>query len=261
MKEINFKNASLGLLTETSLKEIWGEVSGIVGIAEGRCAVADVSGEHVLQVTYPKGKITNDGNVRWSLELGGVFEEYTVEYKVMVSKDFDFVRGGKLPGLFGGSGPAGGASVIEADGFSARIMWRELGVLCQYVYYVDKGNNRWGDDFLWTTNLNKNMPITKEMWKTMKEHFDDRMYLKPGTWHTLKTYIKMNTLGKEDGKIISWLDGVESVNLNLKFRNDESFGIDRFKFTTFFGGNDDTWAPAKDEIMYFKDFKFSSSQF
>ena len=37
-----------------------------------------------------------------------------------------------------------------------------------------------------------------------------------------------------------------------------SFGIDQFKFTTFFGGNDETWAPKKDERLYFKDFRFES---
>ena len=63
----------------------------------------------------------------------------------------------------------------------------------------------------------------------------------------------MNTPGKEDGKIISWFDGKEAVNLNLRFRKDLSFGIDMLYFTTFFGGNDLTWAPKKDEHVYFGD--------
>jgi len=67
----------------------------------------------------------------------------------------------------------------------------------------------------------------------------------------------MNTLGQEDGKIISWYDGVEAMNISLRFRNDLSFGIDSFKFAVFFGGNDETWAPDKDENIYFKDFKFT----
>jgi hypothetical protein len=49
---------------------------------------------------------------------------------------------------------------------------------------------------------------------------------------------------------------VEVVNLDLRFRKDMSFGIDQFKFTTYFGGNDETWATKKDERLYFKDFRF-----
>ncbi len=257
--KISFDDLNVGQYTEEILKKHWGNVTGISGLEEGRASVVSVDGERVLQITYPKGKVGNEGNVKWSLQFEKSFDEYTVEYKVRVSKDFDFVRGGKLPGLFGGSGPAGGASVAKADGFSARVMWRELGVLCQYVYYTDKDpESKWGKNFLWMNGDNKNVPITHEMWKTMNSRFNDRSYIISGKWHTLRTYVKMNTPGKEDGKIISWFDGVEAVNVNLKFRNDSSFGIDRFKFTTFFGGNDETWAPKKDEKMYFKDFLFIS---
>jgi hypothetical protein len=261
MKEITFNNLPEGPFTEKLLKETWGDVTGLMNIKEGLCSIVKIDGENVLQVMYPEGKVGNDGaGAKWNLKFDRSYEEYTVEYKVRTPKDFDFVRGGKLPGLYGGSGPAGGASTAEADGFSARIMWRELGVICQYVYYVDKyaTNNRWGADFIWTTREDKNMPITNEMWKDMNVHFDDRVYLTRDTWHTLKTYIKMNTPGKEDGKVICWFNGVEVVNLNLRFRKDMSFGIDQFKFTTFFGGNDETWAPKKDEGLYFKDFRFES---
>lgn len=260
MKEITFNNLPEGPITESLLKEVWGNVTGIKGVQEGRCSIVSIDGEKALEVLYPQGKFGNDeGGAKWNVKLDRSYDEYAVEYKVRVPKDFDFVRGGKLPGLYGGSGPAGGASTAEADGFSARIMWRELGVLCQYLYSMDKDETKkWGTDLLWTTRADKNMPITKEMWKDMNMRFDDRMYLTPDIWHTLKTYIKMNTPGKENGKIICWFDGIEVVNVDLQFRNDLSFGIDQFKFTTFFGGNDDTWAPKKDEKMYFKDFRFGA---
>ncbi len=259
MKEITFNNLPEGPFTEQLLKESWGDVTGsIKGIKEGRCSIVNIEGENVLEVLYPEGKFgPDDGGAKWNLNFDRPYEEYALEYKIRVPKDFDFVRGGKLPGLYGGSGPAGGASTAEADGFSVRTMWRELGVLCQYVYYMDKEETKkWGSNFIWTTRENKNMPITKDMWKDMNTHFDDRVYLTPDTWHTLKTYIKMNTPDQEDGKIICWFNGIEVVNLNLRFRKDMSFGIDKFKFTTFFGGNDETWTPKKDEKMYFKDFIF-----
>ena len=257
MKEISFKNLSVGPYSEDVLKKHWNIASG-----KGMefCEIVSLEGENVLQINYPKGEVGK--GPLWNYKFEKPVDEYMLEYKVRVPNDFDFVRGGKLPGLYGGSGPAGGASVAEADGFSARIMWRELGVLCQYVYYMDKDpESHWGKNYLWMKGLNKNMPITRDMWKTMNEYFNDRVYIVPGKWHTLKTYIKMNTLGKEDGKIVSWCDGEEVVNVNLRFRNDLSFGIDRFKFTTFFGGNEETWAPTKDEKMYFKDFRLHSEKF
>ncbi len=135
MKEITVSNLPEGILTEELLKEAWGEVTGVKGIEEGRCSIVKIDGENVLEILYPIGTVgPEEGGAKWNLKFDQSYEEYTFEYKVRAPKDFDFVRGGKLPGLFGGSGPAGGASTAEADGFSVRTMWRELGVLCQYVY-------------------------------------------------------------------------------------------------------------------------------
>ena len=50
----------------------------------------------------------------------------------------DFVKGGKLPGLFGGEGNTGGGIPTGMDGFSARMMWRGSGRVVQYVYYPDQ---------------------------------------------------------------------------------------------------------------------------
>ena len=261
MKKITLNHVPAGIYTKALLQQDWGNVSGIKGIDEGRCSIVAIDGENVLEVLYPKGAVGNDaGGAKWNYKFDRPYDEYTVEYKISVPKDFNFVRGGKLPGLYGGSGPAGGASVAEADGFSARIMWRELGLLCQYVYYVDKVAKKWGENYVWTKADNKCSLITSDMWKDMNTHYDDRVYITPDTWHILKTYVKMNTPEQKDGKIISWFNGIEVVNIDIMFRKDLSFGIDQFKFTTFFGGNDESWAPTKDEKMYFKDFVFTEGE-
>ena len=68
----------------------------------------------------------------------------------------------------------------------------------------------------------------------------------------------MNTPGEKDGKIISWLDGKLALLQKGAFRaRDATFGIDNFNFTTFFGGITLDWAPIKDEVVYFKNFKFT----
>jgi hypothetical protein len=52
-----------------------------------------------------------------------------VEYEVYFPKNFDFVMGGKLPGMHGGNLQCSGYSSIPNGNncFSTRLMWRENG--------------------------------------------------------------------------------------------------------------------------------------
>lgn len=259
--KINFNSESEGVCNEEQISRIFYSPTNITGLKEGFCSiVADplTSESRVLQITYPKG-IIQEKKTHWHVKFPQA-ETVTLTYQVLFPVGFDFVRGGKLPGLYGGSAPRGGQSTVEGDGFSIRIMWRELGVLCSYLYYKDKDPEaKWGRDYLFMKNKNKNMSIEKTMWKSMNTKFEDRMYITPGICHTIKIYIKMNTPGKEDGEMICSLDGKEAVNVSLSFRKDLFLGIDTFAFTSFFGGNDLTWAPTKDEVVYFKDFQISTN--
>jgi hypothetical protein len=265
MIDISFKDLPLGPYTEDMVNTQWKGAVSIKGVKEGRCSIVDVDGEHVLQVTFAKGKLgPTDGGASWRYRFDRAYDEFNVEYKVRVGKEFEYVRGGKLPGLCGGDNPRGGMRDKEAGGFSARVMWRELGALMQYVYSVDEADTsrRYGKDMLWTSKENRQVFITKEMWKNMDKPVVGRKYLTPDVWHTFKTYIKMNTVGQdngkqEDGQIISWFNGEEVLNVKLRLRKNDSFCIDSFQFVTYFGGNDETWFPKKDEKIYFKDFRFT----
>ena len=256
--KISFNDWPLGLLDEDSLKQQWPGVINIKGVSEGRCEIVDIDGEHALQVTYVKGKCgPKEGGASWRCMFGKSYDEATVEYKVMVAKDFSFKRGGKLPGLCGGTNPRGGTHRFSAkEGFSARIMWRELGLLVQYVYYMDqKPTNEYGTNFLWMKGENKNMLLASKVFETVNTRYDDRSYLEPGIWYTFKTRVKMNNPGIEDGSITSWLNGELVLDTKLRFRNDNSFAIDSLQFVTYFGGSGDEWAPDKNENIYFKDIK------
>lgn len=50
----------------------------------------------------------------------------TMEYSVYFPVDFDWVKGGKLPGLYGGHTGCSGGAAAE-DCFSTRLMWRQGG--------------------------------------------------------------------------------------------------------------------------------------
>lgn len=104
------------------------------------------SGGPVLQVLYSNGSYSNNnqGGAQfyslWNppIDSGG-WKTMMVSYEVAFDNDFDWVKGGKLPGLRGGSldGCSGGNQADGDNCFSTRIMWREGGMgegLCLRVY-------------------------------------------------------------------------------------------------------------------------------
>ncbi|KAF6760279.1 hypothetical protein DFP72DRAFT_883713 [Ephemerocybe angulata] len=88
----------------------------------------------VLQVTYPKDSYSHDtgGSQFYNLwnETGSEqFQSMMVSYEVAFQDGFDWVKGGKLPGLRGGlnsTGCSGGNQPTPTgDCFSVRLMWRK----------------------------------------------------------------------------------------------------------------------------------------
>lgn len=246
-KTISFQSKPLGAYTEEHVRNDWNNPKRIMGANMGRCTIVTDpfdSLKNVLEIKYPKGKVGQEqdgGGAQWRLRFEKL-EKCTVEYSVMFPIGFDFVKGGKLPGLSGGTSPGGGKKSDGSDGFSARIMWREGGAIFQYMYWMERApDKKWGDDLPW------------------KDIEGNSLYFIPGKWHTLKTEIILNTPGEKDGKITSWLDEKLALSQQGAFRAKEAiFGIDSLNFTTFFGGNTTEWAPTKDEKVYFSDFRISS---
>ena len=249
-KVISFVDKPVGPYTEYQINQDWNTPKRIMGAKSGRSnIVADLldPSRNVLEIKYPKGKVGQEedgGGAQWRLRFEESFDKCTVEYQVMFPIGFEFVRGGKLPGLGGGTSPGGGKKSDGSDGFSARIMWREWGEIFQYMYWMERAPEKnWGDDLPWTDMNGDQKPFR----------------FIPGQWHTLKTEITMNTPGDRDGQVISWFDGKLALSCTGAFRaKGATFGIDNLNFTTFFGGNTPDWAPIKDEVVYFADFKINS---
>ena len=248
--KISFNEKPLGLYTEEQIRKDWNNPKRIMGADKGRTEVVKDpvdSSRNVLAIKYPKGKVgqeENGGGAQWRFRFDKGYEKSTVEYSVMFPEGFDFVKGGKLPGLCGGTSPSGGKKSDGSDGFSARIMWRQEGEVFQYMYWMERApEKKWGDDLPWTYINGDQLSIR----------------FIPGKWHKLKTEITMNTPGERDGNITSWFDDKIVLSCIGAFRaKGAGFGIDSFNFTTFFGGNTLDWAPTKDEIVYFSDFKIEA---
>jgi hypothetical protein len=192
--------------------------------------------EYVLEVQYPRGGVGPvTTGIQWRSQFMKRYQKLKVKYSVKFSDQFDFVKGGKLPGLIGGriKGSSGNPKTPDGtDGWSGRIMWRKNGAVVQYVYHMHK-TVKWGEDFKWEI-------------KGTDVHFI------PGKWHQIETEITMNDLGKRNGRIKSWFDGVLALDKGkFEFRTIKKLGIDALYFSTFFGGNDFTWAPSKNESIQF----------
>lgn len=90
----------------------------------------------VLRVTYPEGSFSHDtGGAQlytlWNTTDGSSFNTMMVTYEVAFDAGFDWVKGGKLPGLRGGLNSSGCSGGNKSDGlecFSSRIMWRASGL-------------------------------------------------------------------------------------------------------------------------------------
>lgn len=206
--------------------------------------VADPRGT-VLKVSYPAHEYgIEQTGIQWRTYLGRSLEHATLTYDVKFAEGFDFVKGGKLPGLVGGerhgerhSTVSGGYRPDGTDGFSCRVMWREDGSVAQYVYHPDQPT-AFGELFPWRN----------------ADH--GRVRFVPGRWHRVRTQVDLNDVGARNGRIRSWIDGSKVLDVRgFAFRTTQTLAIDSFAFATFFGGDDDTWATSKSETAYFDRFR------
>lgn len=199
-------------------------------------------GHTVLRVVYPAG-MYSAGGVSFRSYLARTHDRLRLSYYVKFNPDFDFVKGGKLPGLYGGTMPSSGCSVMPdgANYFSNRIMWEPNGEMTSYVYHPDQ-KQACGDAFYWTENADPSGP---------------RLKFQRGVWNHIEIDMGLNAVGKNDGFIHGYLNGRAGlIKTGMRFRTVEPLKIDSMYFTTFFGGNEPANAPSKDEHSFFDDFSF-----
>ena len=231
---VDFDDVSLGKYSEDDYDAQWPEADWLEGLQDGRGEVVENpedSSDQVLEVLYPAGEIgPSDQGVQMKILFDTSYDELYLRYRVRFEKDFEWVKGGKLPGLIGGEANTGGEVPDGTDGWSARMMWRRMGQAVQYVYHPDQSGT-YGDDFDYQIGGSD-------------VHFQD------GSWHTVQHRIVMNTPGQSDGRIQAWFDGQLALDRqNMRFRDVSDFAVDGF-----FGGGDDSWAPGNDMHIYYDNF-------
>ncbi|MDQ1913492.1 hypothetical protein RAC89_24140 [Paenibacillus sp. GD4] len=204
----------------------FGAVNWLIG--GSRLFVSGENDRH-LRITYPPGQIgsqNSGGSFKAQLDPG---TEYTAEYRVKFDSGFQWVKGGKLPGICGGECNTGG-DVPDGKGFSTRMMWRANGELVAYVYHLDQSG-------------------------TYGEDISTGFSAPAGSWVTIKLRVKLNTANNNNGILEVWINGTRKINrTNLRYMNDSTKKIDTFYFSTFYGGSTSDFAPSSTNYARFDNF-------
>lgn len=236
--KVDFEPAPVGPYDKSAMDLEWTGLKWAQGLSEGRVDVIEgpeARSGHSLRVLYPKGGVgPGEGGAQWLVNLPKSFEELYVSYWVKFGAGFDFVKGGKIPGLGGGQNNTGGSKPDGSDGWSGRMMWRVGGEAVQYLYHPDQPTT-YGEDLDYDVG-------------------GQRVFA-PGQWVQVEHHFVMNTPGQHDGIVEAWWNGELALQrTDIRFRDVSTFAIDVFYFSTFFGGSTVDWAATKDEYTYFDDF-------
>ncbi|CAE6532689.1 unnamed protein product [Rhizoctonia solani] len=207
------------------------------------------------EALFPEGSINPQGAIKGG--FGCYLERTEFErardvvfaYSVKFEDGFDFVKGGKLPGLYGGSTPelAYGCSGGRQDGrdkcFNLRLMWRPKGAGEIYTYLPNTPANQETIQAVPKTHCNPDFG-----WSVARGSFR----FKPGEWTTIAERVRLNDVGCANGVIQLWANGELVVDIQgLEIRVDEEVVFRGAHFQTFFGGKGEDWASTKDQRAYF----------
>lgn len=233
---LNFEDNKVGAYTQNDVTNSIGTLKW--AIFNNRAEVVkDKERGKVLKVIYPKGAIgPKEGGIQFDKPLEEA-NAYYLDYYIKFGEGFNFVKGGKLPGLTsGGETYTGGIHPDNGEGWSARYMWVDEGEIIVYFYHLDM-KHKWGDAVRLHTKF------------------------QPGRWYRITQYIKINEADKFDGKMYVWIDGKNVLaDDSVRYRIAPLGKINSFYFSTFFGGNTPDWAPTKDEAIFFDDMVVSKTK-
>lgn len=206
-----------------------------------------------LRVFYPATCLGPTGTggalacgAQWRSHFGGTRDTLMLRYRVFFPKGFEWVKGGKLPGLCGSQCNTGGNAPTGTDGWSTRIMWRSNAQLTLYLYYPGQSGT-YGTDLLFKDSTGKTLSVPT------------------GVWHELVTKISLNTpaatgAGKSDGRVQAWFNGKIAVDSGgFRFRDRDTMHVNQFYFSTFYGGSTPDFSPPSDNRIFFDDFRIADT--
>jgi len=229
-------------LTGKHMRELLGNKGW--GLAEDVTvrAIEGAPAPKVLEIQIPKGSIDHKNptapmggmGFRWRPDLPAGTTSACLSYALWLPPDFQFNKGGKLPGIFGGDGPAGGKAVNGEAGFSARFMWRTGGKGEVYAYIPGKPDGR-------------GLSIDRGAWVFPR-----------GQWVRMEEEVVLNTPGTPNGTLRVWVDGALKLSHDdILIRNAGSLAIAGVMADIFYGGKTVEWAAPADTIVRLTPFRLA----
>lgn len=189
----------------------------------------------VLEVDLPKGSLsprstTTKGGIgfQWRPSRLETANSACLTYSVWLPFDFDFKKGGTLPGLYGASDAGRDDKLM----FAARYMWRESG----------------------KSEVLATLPVNGEPKPTSIE--PEAFKLSAGRWIRLEQEVILNTPGRKDGAIRVWVDGAQVIDKSqLVLRENDQIVFGGVQADAYYGGSDSSFASPKDTKIRFSPFE------
>jgi len=198
--------------------------------------------EPVLRVRYPADSASHraaaDGASAGGAQAyltvpSGPLQEAWLSYDLRFQTGFNFVKGGKLPGLYGGTVTSGQHIPDGANGFSTRYMWRRSGAGEVYAYLP--------------TSTKHGTSIGRGSWTWPTSR-----------WVQIIQHVRLNNPGKADGVLDVWFQGKQVLHrTDITYRTTRDLKIDGVFFSSFFGGGDRSWATPRDQYADFAAIRLS----
>ncbi|OCF75853.1 alginate lyase [Kwoniella mangroviensis CBS 8886] len=178
----------------------------------------------------------------------GQYERMLLSYDVWFPVGYAWNQGGKLPGLRGGPDPKGCSGGNETDGttcFSTRLMWRSGGAAEVYAYIPTSQKNFCSQSQV-TCNSDYGTSLARGSFSFVT-----------GQWQTVQLLVVLNEVGTANGIVELWYNGVQALKFtNLVLRTSTDLNsVGGMFFSTFFGGDDSTWATPTDQFSYFRNIQ------
>ncbi|PWN52475.1 hypothetical protein IE53DRAFT_307657, partial [Violaceomyces palustris] len=200
--------------------------------------VSASSGQTVLKVGYPKGSYVPSNDPIGEAVIQDGYNDANssstfrpsllLSYSVAFPSNFDFVKGGKLPGLYSSVGISNasdasspytldantdGCSGGARDGvgescWSVRLMWRENGEGEVYAYFPTNPSGSYDP-----CSQRKDTMICNDKFGTSIGRGSFRFNKGGGGYTDVNLYVQLNSLPNlANGGIQLWIDGVQVVN-------------------------------------------------
>jgi hypothetical protein len=215
-----------------------------------------------LDITSVPGKVGMDSGSGFKSRpfLKFPADHVVFKYSVFFPDDFDFVKGGKLPGL--GLGPGDDAATgsdWQKDLGSVRVMWREHGQGIAYLYLPTEISRKGTRDGTITVQGKEFQDAAEG---SLGKHAgidlffknQDGLRFKKGAWNDVEIELKLNAPSNSDGYLrLTVNDKTRDVH-DILFRKSDDIHINLALVMFFFGGSTKEWSAKKTETVSFKNF-------